>query len=58
MRLFRRQMICRVQHDPGRSERVRAEWADLSRRAHELPRIIDECVTAVEIAFGLRQKAA
>jgi hypothetical protein len=29
-------------------------WRDLSRRAHELPQIVDECVAAVETAFGLR----
>jgi hypothetical protein len=29
-------------------------WSDLSRRAHELPHIVDECVAAVETALGLR----
>jgi hypothetical protein len=33
-------------------------WSELSRRAHELPDIVDECVTAVEAAFGLRTAAA
>jgi hypothetical protein len=33
-------------------------WSDLSRRAHELPRIVDECVAAVESALGLRAAAA
>jgi Plasmid encoded RepA protein len=32
-------------------------WRDLSRRAHELPDIVDECVTAVEPALGLRVAA-
>ena len=33
-------------------------WSDLSRRAHELPDIVDECVSAVETALGLRTAAA
>jgi hypothetical protein len=33
-------------------------WSDLSRRAHELPQIVDECVAAVEITLGLRAAAA
>jgi hypothetical protein len=33
-------------------------WGELSRRAHELPDIVDECVTAVETALGLRTAAA
>jgi hypothetical protein len=33
-------------------------WRDLSRRAHELPDIVDECVAAVETALGLRAAAA
>jgi hypothetical protein len=33
-------------------------WSDLSRRAHELPAIVDECVAAVETALGLRAAAA
>jgi hypothetical protein len=32
-------------------------WRDLSRRAYELPDIVDECVAAVEIALGLRAAA-
>jgi hypothetical protein len=33
-------------------------WSELSRRAHELPAIVDECVAAVETALGLRAIAA
>jgi hypothetical protein len=33
-------------------------WRDLSRRAHELPQIVDECVAAVEMALGMRAAAA
>jgi hypothetical protein len=33
-------------------------WSDLSRRAHELPRIVDECVAAVESALGSRTAVA
>ena len=29
-------------------------WSDLSRRAHELSHIVDECVATVENALGLR----
>jgi hypothetical protein len=32
-------------------------WRDLSRRAYELPDIVDECVAAVETALGLRAAA-
>jgi hypothetical protein len=32
-------------------------WSDLSRRAHELPEIVDECVAAVVTALGLRAAA-
>jgi hypothetical protein len=28
-------------------------WSDLSRRAHELPDIVDECVIELEAALGL-----
>jgi hypothetical protein len=33
-------------------------WSELSQRAHELPEIVDECVTAVETALGLRVATA
>jgi hypothetical protein len=33
-------------------------WSDLSRRGHEPPDIVDECVTVVETALGLRTAAA
>jgi hypothetical protein len=29
-------------------------WSELSRHAHELPAIVDECVAAAETALGLR----
>jgi hypothetical protein len=32
-------------------------WSDLSKRAHELPDLVDECVTAVEAALDLRAAA-
>jgi hypothetical protein len=33
-------------------------WSDLSRCAHELPHIVDECVAAIEAALGLRTARA
>jgi hypothetical protein len=32
-------------------------WKDLSKRAHELPDLVDECVAAVETTLGLRAAA-
>jgi hypothetical protein len=33
-------------------------WSDLSRRAHELVDVVDECVIELEAALGLRAARA